>query len=63
MIDYAHKERMALIAGTIVGVHSSQHPDVSLLQGRPYVNSQCTDVRETWKRHGWEPTQRPQVAS
>lgn len=34
------------------------HPTGStLLQGRPYRNAASTDVRETWKRFGWQPPQ------
>lgn len=32
----------------------------TLLQGRPYKNAASTDVRETWKRFGWQPPPKPQ---
>lgn len=31
-------------------------PTLSLLDGMKYVSHDCTDVRETWMRFGWEPT-------
>lgn len=35
----------------------------TLLQGRPYRDSASTDVRETWKLHGWQaPSTQPGYA-
>lgn len=30
-------------------------PEQTLLQGKTYVPAKHTDVRETWRKFGWEP--------
>jgi hypothetical protein len=30
-------------------------PKEHLLNGRPYTPAAHTDVRETWRKHGWTP--------
>jgi hypothetical protein len=30
-------------------------PRITLLQGAKYTPSATTDIRETWRKHGWVP--------
>lgn len=30
-------------------------PHTTLLQGARYTSSAATDIRDTWRRHGWVP--------
>ena len=30
----------------------------TLLQGKPWIPPEKTDVKETWRQHGWKPTKR-----
>jgi hypothetical protein len=31
------------------------NPRITLLQGAKYTPSATTDIRETWRKHGWVP--------
>ena len=30
----------------------------TLLQGKPWIPPEKTDVKETWRQHGWNPVKR-----
>lgn len=40
-------------------MNEPKKPEQTLLQGKPYVPAKRTDVRETWRKFGWEPKHTP----
>ncbi len=38
-----------------VTVTATSQPTQMLLDGKPYTDSDSTDVQKTWRKHGWTP--------